>query len=90
MLKDNSRILIAAVIITGTLASSACSHINVKQMAYETLRQEDCRINELEDFCSRNFASEYREYERLRQDYLRSQDQSDWRMSQVDTKIKAN
>ena len=54
---------------------SSCSHVNMKQMAYEVLRQEDCRRNKLEDFCSRNFAREYLEYERLRQDYIRSQNQ---------------
>ncbi len=60
---------------------SSCSHINMKQMAYEVLRQQDCRQNQLEDFCSRNFAREYLEYERLRQEYIRGQNQHQWRFS---------
>lgn len=69
------------------LIASSCSSINVKQIAYEVLSQEDCRINQLDDFCTRSFAHEYYEYERLRQDYLRSQDQSEWRVSLDETRL---
>lgn len=68
--------------ILGCLAlSTGCAHINVNQLAYEVLRQEDCRINQLEEFCTRNFAKEYHEYELLRRDFMRSQQQADWRAS---------
>lgn len=74
--------------ILGILALSAgCAHINVNQLAYEVLRQEDCRINQLEDFCTRNFAKEYREYERLRREFMRSQKQTAWRASLEETSI---
>ncbi len=60
------------------------------QMAYEALRQEDCRINQLDDFCTRNFANEFREYEVMRRNFLRSQEQSVWRANQDQTKIASN
>ena len=69
------------------VATSGCSHINVKQMAYEVLRQEDCRINNLDSYCTRNFAKEYREYERLRRDFMRSQQQTAWRAKSDETSI---
>jgi len=50
-----------------------CSQAYLTRMTYEVLRQQDCRHNELETFCSRGFAFEYQEYERLRQDYIRGQ-----------------
>lgn len=70
--------------------SAGCSHINVNQIAYEALRQEDCRINQLEDFCSRNFAHEFREYELMRRDFMRSQQQEVWRVSQDESRIIAS
>ncbi len=61
---------------------SGCTQINMNRVAYELLRQEDCRRNDLEEFCTRTFANEYLEYERLRQDYIRSQDESaNWRIT---------
>lgn len=65
-------------------ALPACQHINVKQVAYEVLRQEDCLRNELEDFCTRTFASEYHQYERMRQEYIRSETQTQWRVNQTE------
>jgi len=62
-------------------AFSACSHINVQQITYEVLRQEDCRRNKLESFCARNFSKEYLEYARLRKDFIRSQEQQTWRVN---------
>ncbi len=53
----------------------ACQHVNVAQITYEVLRAEDCRRNQLEDFCARTYASEYHEYRRMRQDFLRSEQQ---------------
>ena len=67
-----------------------CAHINITQLAYEILRQEDCKMNQLEDFCTRTFASEYLEYERVRQEYLRSQMQRAWRVNRDETKLSSN
>lgn len=67
-----------------------CAYINVTQLAYEILRQEDCRMNQLEDFCTRTFASEYLEYERARQEFLRSQTQRAWRVNRDETKLSSN
>jgi len=77
-------------ILSSTILTSACSHINVNQMAYEALRKEDCRINALDDFCNRNFALEYHEYELIRRDYLRSQTQTAWRVGQDETNIEVS
>ncbi len=77
-----------ALAILGALpAVSGCSHINVRQVAYETLRQADCRSNELEEFCSRNFASEFHEYDQARREFIRSQTQRVWRASLDEEKI---
>jgi len=84
-----SSIAITAVLSSAVL-TSACSHINVNQMAYEALRKEDCRINALDDFCTRNFAREYHEYERIRRDYLRSQTQTAWRVSEDETILEVS
>lgn len=67
---------------------SSCASVNVRQIAYETLRQEDCHRNELEVFCTRTFASEYWEYERMRQDFLRSQSQPVWRVARDETTLQ--
>ncbi len=65
-----------------------CAHVNLTQIAYEMLRQEDCKLNRLDDFCTRTFAREYLEYERLRQDFLRSQSQRAWRAEQDATTLQ--
>lgn len=67
-----------------------CAHVNITQIAYEILRQEDCKMNQLEDFCTRTFASEYLQYERTRQEFLRSQTQRTWRVNQEETKLSSN
>ena len=66
--------------------TEGCSYINYRQVAYEVLRQEDCRRNKLEDFCTRTYAKEYLEYEQLRQEFLRSQTQRTWRASRETSK----
>ncbi|MFK8079151.1 MAG: hypothetical protein AB8B97_02605 [Granulosicoccus sp.] len=50
-----------------------CQHVNVAQITYEVLRADDCRRNQLEVFCGRTYASEYYEYVRMREDFLRDQ-----------------
>lgn len=58
-----------------------CAHIDLNQLAYEILRQEDCRLNRLDDFCTRTFAHEYREYVRQRREFLRSHQESSWQLN---------
>ena len=53
------------------LLGGCMPRVDLKRMAYETLRREDCRLNQLESFCQRTFALEYAEYERLRRHYIR-------------------
>lgn len=53
------------------VAISGCSSMHVKRAAYQMLRQGDCRLNQLDEFCNRNFTADYHAYERLRQDFLR-------------------
>ena len=48
--------------------------IDVAQITYEFLRADDCRRNNLEDFCGRTYASEYHDYVRMRQDYIKSEE----------------
>lgn len=57
------------------LAGSGCSSVNVNysRLTYDFLRQEDCRRNDPDSFCSRTFVFDYDDYERHRQEYLRSQ-----------------
>ncbi|MFT6309545.1 MAG: hypothetical protein ACJA0Z_004729 [Halioglobus sp.] len=76
-----------SAVLGNLVLSTGCAHINVKQLAYEVLRQEDCRINQLDDFCTRNFAKEYREYELLRRNFMRSQKQTAWQVSPDETSI---
>jgi len=54
------------------VVSAGCApRVDLKRMAYEALRREDCRLNRIDEFCQRNFAREYVEYERLRQRFMR-------------------
>ena len=54
------------------LASGGCMPpVDLKRMTYEALRREDCRLNQLDQFCQRTFANEYAEYERLRRQFIR-------------------
>ena len=76
-----STCLIGFAVLTG------CAHVDVTRIAYETLRKEDCRINELEDFCTRTFAREYKEYTRLREDFIRSEEQHDWQVRLEDQEL---
>ena len=69
----------AAILLVGMPVIAGCQHIHridVAQITYEMLRAEDCRRNELEDFCGRTYASEYYDYVRMREDFMRSEQQS--------------
>lgn len=57
------------------LLLQGCETINLKRITYDFLRQEDCRRNDVAvyEFCSRTFVFEYDEYEKLRQEYIRSE-----------------
>jgi len=70
-----SALLAAAVTLSG------CQHINVAQITYEMLRADDCRRNQLEDFCGRTYASDYHEYTRLRKEFIRYQQETAQRPS---------
>lgn len=59
---------------TSIVLLCGCQHVNVAQLTYEALRAEDCRRNQLEDFCGRTYAFDYHEYRRLRQDFLHAQE----------------
>jgi len=72
------------------LLSTGCAQVNLRQLAYEVLSQEDCRRNQLEDFCSRTFAREYLEYEQLRQEFIRAQTQRQWRVNRDETTLSRN
>jgi len=52
---------------------NGCALVNMKQVAYEVLAQEDCRRNQLESFCTRGFAMEYQEYEQTRREFLKAE-----------------
>jgi len=64
------------VLLAFATLSAGCQHVNIAQITYEVLRAEDCRRNQLEDFCSRTYASEYYDYVRLRENFLHDQIQS--------------
>ncbi len=64
-------IFCAVTVLAGSIQS--CAHVDYRQMTYKALRQQDCLLNELQDFCARNFLSEYKEYERVRNQYLQEQ-----------------
>ncbi len=58
-------------------ALQSCSHleishtqIDVKKLTYNALRRHDCKVNEPSAFCSRIYASDYREYEELRKQFI--------------------
>ncbi len=72
------------LMMVATLGLTSCSSYHVKRLAYQALRAEDCRINNLEDFCQRTYALEFSEYERLRREYLRDQQNDVWRTTPVD------
>ena len=58
-------VVLASVLATG------CQSLDYRQIAYGTLRHEDCRRNEVNVYCSRSyFHQEYNEYERLRREFL--------------------
>lgn len=77
-LMNTTRISTATLIVTLPFING-CAMLNVKQIAYEVLAQEDCRRNQLESFCARGFAREYHEYEQTRQEFMRSETESPWR-----------
>jgi|GEM_PF-1221837 len=59
------------------------SHMTEKaqRMTYEALRREDCRLNQIDEFCQRTFANEYVEYDRLRRRFIRESTEGVWRAS---------
>lgn len=64
------------LLLLSTQVIVGCQHmerIDIAQITYELLRAEDCRRNQLEDFCSRTYAADYHDYVRMRRDFIRYQ-----------------
>ncbi len=61
----------AVLLVTGATLASGCSIIDLKRTTYDLLRQDDCRRNDVDSFCSRSFVFEYDEYALIREEYLR-------------------
>ena len=78
MLMNTTQITTATLLLALPVING-CAMVNVKQIAYEVLAQEDCRRNELEKFCARGFAKEYQEYEQTRREFMRREAESPWR-----------
>jgi len=60
--------------------SQSCAQVNVKRMTYQALRQHECRINEPNTICQRSYSFEYREYERMRQQFLTDKQNGQYRV----------
>lgn len=61
---------------------SGCAQMNVRQAAYEFLSAEDCRRNQVDEFCNRSYHHEFKAYEQLREEYLRGTiDPEHWRVN---------
>ncbi len=76
------QLVIAAALCGAGAMSTACKHVDVaqvdvKRITYNALRQADCRENEPNTFCERGYANEFEEYERLREGYLREQQEDE-------------
>lgn len=67
----SARLALVAGIAALTALSSGCSSFDLRQAAYQAIRQGDCRLNEPASACQANYQSEYQEYNRLREDFLR-------------------
>ena len=64
------RTVFAAGTVILAILSSGCT-VDLKRVAYQAIRQGDCRLNEPDNACQANYTSEYQEYARLREDFLR-------------------
>lgn len=60
-----------ALVLLIPLFSGCGTTIDYKRLTYDVLRQADCRQNDIDEFCSRTFVFEYDEYEVLRREFLR-------------------
>lgn|GEM_PF-3162465 len=69
--KGLSKGLIGCSSLLLTLSASGCVSLDLKQATYQALRQSDCRLNQLSEVCQGNYSIDYREYTRLRQDFMR-------------------
>ena len=63
---------LGSLLCTLPLIAGCAAQIDFKRVAYEALRREDCRRNQLDEFCERTFANEYAEYERLRRHFVQN------------------
>lgn len=65
------RALGTTLIAIASVASTGCYSIDYREVAYSVLRHEDCRRNEIDTFCTRSYATDYQEYERIRSEFLK-------------------
>jgi len=74
-LTKNSKIrsTLRTLVIAGMacIVLPGCQSIDYKQAAYKALANEDCRRNQLETYCADTYSSDYYEYERMRNEFLR-------------------
>ncbi len=71
------RALSALGALIGMILVSGCTSTDLKRATYQALRQGDCRVNQLDEFCQQNYANEYREYATMRRNYLLEQQNGD-------------
>jgi len=64
--------------------SQSCAQVNVKKMTYQALRQHDCRINQPDTICARNYSADYHEYERMRKKLLTDKHSGQFRVKLID------
>ena len=69
------RATFATAIVSLATLTGGCA-VDLKQVAYQAIRQGDCRLNEPDNACQANYTSEYKEYARLREDFLRDANQA--------------
>ncbi len=58
----------------------SCTQVNVKKITYQALRKHDCRVNEPNAFCARSYSNEFREYQRIRQQFLTEKQSGQYRV----------
>ena len=68
------RMAMLLLLLATTILSSACSMYQVRRSTYDVLRQEDCRRNDSDNFCTRSFVFEFDVYENLRNTYIYGSD----------------
>lgn len=81
MLSKLFLVLLTCLLVT---LSQSCTQINVKKITYQALRKHDCRVNEPNAFCNRNYSVDFQEYERMRQNFLSDKQTSQYQVMIAD------